>query len=156
MAAPWLPGVSTSSGNPRSRRIRQQAHCVNRANFAKFADSHAWPGIFQIRRGGPAHPGNAFFVAAEFTLVAIRDTRVQQLVDAGVPGARAVRRLQKNLDDFLSAVQLGVTLCSLALGWVGEPFVATYFQAWFHGLPHANLYAHAAAVIVAFAIITYF
>jgi len=99
---------------------------------------------------------NAFFVAAEFTLVAIRDTRVQQLVDAGVPGARAVRRLQKNLDDFLSAVQLGVTLCSLALGWVGEPFVATYFQAWFHGLPHANLYAHAAAVIVAFAIITYF
>lgn len=99
---------------------------------------------------------NAFFVAAEFTLVAIRDTRVQQLVDAGVPGARAVRRLQKNLDDFLSAVQLGVTLCSLALGWVGEPFVATYFQAWFHGLPHSNLYAHAAAAIVAFGIITYF
>ena len=99
---------------------------------------------------------NAFFVAAEFTLISIRDTRVQQLVETGVPGARAVRRLQKNLDDLLSAVQLGVTLCSLALGWVGEPFVATYFGAWFRNLPHANLYAHAAAAVIAFAIITYF
>jgi putative hemolysin len=99
---------------------------------------------------------NAFFVAAEFTLVSIRDTRVQQLVEAGIPGARAVRRLQTNLDDLLSAVQLGVTLCSLALGWVGEPFVATYFRAWFQSLPHANLYAHVAAAAVAFALITYF
>lgn len=99
---------------------------------------------------------NAFFVAAEFTLVSIRDTRVQQLVEAGVPGARAVRRLQTNLDDLLSAVQLGVTLCSLALGWVGEPFVASYFRAWFHNLPHSNLYAHVAAVAIAFALITYF
>lgn len=99
---------------------------------------------------------NAFFVAAEFTLVSIRDTRVQQLVEAGVPGSRAVRRLQQNLEDLLSAVQLGVTLCSLALGWVGEPFVAAYFGGWFRNLPHAHLYAHAAAAIVAFAIITYF
>ncbi|MGH9591422.1 MAG: hemolysin family protein [Terracidiphilus sp.] len=99
---------------------------------------------------------NAFFVAAEFTLISIRDTRVQQLVEAGVPGSRAVRRLQTNLEDLLSAVQLGVTLCSLALGWVGEPFVARYFEAWFHGLPHSSFYAHAAAAAVAFAIITYF
>lgn len=99
---------------------------------------------------------NAFFVAAEFTLVSIRDTRVQQLVEAGVAGARAVRRLQSNLDDLLSAVQLGVTLCSLALGWVGEPFVAAYFRAWFQKLPHSNVYAHVAAVAVAFALITYF
>lgn len=99
---------------------------------------------------------NAFFVAAEFTLVSIRDTRVQQLVEAGIPGARAVRRLQTNLEDLLSAVQLGVTLCSLALGWVGEPFVAAYFRLWLHNLPHANLYAHVAAVAIAFALITYF
>ena len=99
---------------------------------------------------------NAFFVAAEFTLVSIRDTRVQQLVEAGVPGARAVLRLQTNLEDLLSAVQLGVTLCSLALGWVGEPFVASYFRAWFSDLPHANLYAHVVAVAIAFALITYF
>ena len=67
---------------------------------------------------------NAFFVAAEFALVSIRDTRVEQLLAARVPGARAVRRLQHNLDDLLPAVQLGVTLCSLALGWLGEPLAA--------------------------------
>lgn len=99
---------------------------------------------------------NAFFVAAEFTLVSIRETRVHQLVEAGVPGARAVHRLQASLDDLLSAVQLGVTLCSLALGWVGEPFVAAYIRSWLHNLPHSNLYAHIAAVAVAFALITYF
>ena len=98
---------------------------------------------------------NAFFVAAEFTLVSIRDTRVQQLLEAGVPGARAVRRLQERLDDLLPAVQLGVTLCSLALGWIGEPFVATYFRVWLHALPHARIYAHVAAVAIAFALITY-
>ena len=54
---------------------------------------------------------NAFFVAAEFALVSIRDTRIEQLLAAQVPGARAVRRLQRDLDDFLPAVQLGVTLC---------------------------------------------
>ena len=63
---------------------------------------------------------NAFFVAAEFALVSIRDTRIEQLMAAGVPGARAVRLLQQDLDDFLPAVQLGVTLCSLALGWLGD------------------------------------
>ncbi len=63
----------------------------------------------------------AFFVAAEFALVSIRETRIQQLFEAKVPGARAVRRLQQGIDDLLPAVQLGVTLCSLALGWIGEP-----------------------------------
>src|ERR1700733_3929209 len=59
---------------------------------------------------------NAYFVAVEFALISIRDTRVEQLLAARVPGARAVRSLQSNLDDLLPAVQLGVTLCSLALG----------------------------------------
>jgi hypothetical protein len=59
---------------------------------------------------------NAFFVAAEFALVSIRDTRIEQMLAAHVPGARAVRRLQLGLDELLPAVQLGVTLCSLALG----------------------------------------
>ena len=72
---------------------------------------------------------NAFFVAAEFALVSIRDTRIEQMLAAGVPGARAVRRLQQDLDDFLPAVQLGVTLCSLALGWIGEPLAAAVFSA---------------------------
>jgi CBS domain containing-hemolysin-like protein len=99
---------------------------------------------------------NAFFVAAEFALVSIRDTRIEQLLAAGVPGARAVRRLQQGLDDLLPAVQLGVTLCSLALGWLGEPLAAAILQPWFAVLPHSSLYGHIAAVVLGFAFITYF
>src|ERR1700679_4389931 len=78
---------------------------------------------------------NAFFVAAEFALVSIRETRIEQMLASGVPGARAVRRLQRDLDDFLPAVQLGVTLCSLALGWIGEPLAANILLGWFAVLP---------------------
>jgi CBS domain containing-hemolysin-like protein len=103
---------------------------------------------------------NAFFVAAEFALVSIRDTRIEQMLAAGVPGARAVRRLQQDLDDFLPAVQLGVTLCSLALGWLGEPLAASVLMGWFSLIPftepHALIYAHIVAVGLGFAIITYF
>jgi CBS domain containing-hemolysin-like protein len=106
---------------------------------------------------------NAFFVAAEFALVSIRDTRIEQMLAAGDPGARAVRRLQRDLDDFLPAVQLGVTLCSLALGWIGEPLAASVLLGWFAALPqppaHALAYAHiaaVAAVALGFALITYF
>lgn len=99
---------------------------------------------------------NAFFVAAEFALVSVRDTRVQQLIEAGSTGARAVRRLQQHLDDFLPAVQFGVTLASLALGWVGEPAVAELLMRPLSGIPHAVVYAHTLAAIIAFSLITYF
>jgi putative hemolysin len=99
---------------------------------------------------------NAYFVAAEFALISIRETRVEQLLASNVPGARAVRRLQRNLDDLLPAVQLGVTLCSLALGWLGEPLVAQILAGWMSALPHAKIYAHVTAVAVGFALITYF
>ena len=98
---------------------------------------------------------NGFFVAAEFALVSVRETRIERLIALGRPGARAVRRLQENMEDFLPAVQLGVTLCSLALGWIGEPAVATLFEHWFNGMPHARVYAHLMAVPIAFALITY-
>jgi len=103
---------------------------------------------------------NAFFVAAEFALVSIRDTRIEQMLTDGVPGARAVRRLQRDLDDFLPAVQLGVTLCSLALGWIGEPLAAGVLMGWMKALPftlaHAPVYANIAAVVLGFSLITYF
>jgi CBS domain containing-hemolysin-like protein len=103
---------------------------------------------------------NAFFVAAEFALVSIRDTRIEQMLAASVPGARAVRSLQRDLDDFLPAVQLGVTLCSLALGWIGEPLAASVLMGWISVLPlahiHALIYAHIIAVTLGFAFITYF
>jgi CBS domain containing-hemolysin-like protein len=106
---------------------------------------------------------NAFFVAAEFALVSIRGTRVEQMLADAVPGARAVRSLQRELDDFLAAIQLGVTLCSLALGWIGEPLAASTLMGWMSALPiapaHAQIYAHVtaiAAVALGFALITYF
>lgn len=99
---------------------------------------------------------NGFFVAAEFAVVSVRETRIEQLIAERRPGARIVRRLQENLGDFLPAVQIGVTICSLALGWMGEPVVAGVFESWMHGLPHAPVYAHLTAVPLAFAFITYF
>jgi CBS domain containing-hemolysin-like protein len=103
---------------------------------------------------------NAFFVAAEFALVSIRETRIEQMLAAQVPGARAVRRLQQDLDDFLPAVQLGVTLCSLALGWIGEPLAAGVLMGWLGALnlnqAWTGIYAHIIAVTLGFAIITYF
>ena len=98
---------------------------------------------------------NGFFVAAEFALVSVRETRIEQLIAQGRPGARAVRRLQENIEDFLPAVQLGVTLCSLALGWIGEPVVAAVFEHMLNGLPHSHIYSHLIAVPIAFALITY-
>lgn len=104
---------------------------------------------------------NSFFVAAEFALVSVRETRIQQLIALGRPGARTVLQLKHNIDEFLPAVQFGVTLAALALGWVGEPAVAQMIlqlvHSWLHALPaHAVIYAHTLAVIIAFALITYF
>src|SRR6202789_3596543 len=82
---------------------------------------------------------NGFFVAAEFALVSVRETRIEQMIAQGRQGARAVRRLQENLGDFLPAVQLGVTLCSLALGWIGEPAFAGVFEKAMGRLPHARV-----------------
>src|SRR5688500_10527851 len=64
---------------------------------------------------------NGFFVAAEFALVKIRDTQLDPLIRKGSKAARVTRKVLGNLDASLSACQLGITLASLALGWVGEP-----------------------------------
>jgi len=98
---------------------------------------------------------NAFFVAAEFALVSVRDTRIQQLIEAGRVGARTVRKLHERMDELLSAVQLGVTLASLGLGWVGEPTLAALIQLAMGGGDHPTVLAHTAAVAVAFILITY-
>src|SRR5436305_4087228 len=99
---------------------------------------------------------NAFFVAAEFAIVSLRDTRIQQLIDARRTGARTVQRLQQRLDDFLPAVQFGVTLASIALGLFGQLPVAQLLLPPIAGLPHAMVYAHTTAVVIGFVIITYF
>src|SRR5574339_140898 len=63
---------------------------------------------------------NAFFVTAEFSIVSVRRSRINQLVDAGDVQAQTVQSLQRSIERLLSTTQLGITLSSLALGWIGE------------------------------------
>ena len=100
---------------------------------------------------------NAFFAAAEFSLVSVRDTRIQQLIAEGRTGARIVQRLHQHLDEVVNGVQLGITMVSLTLGWIGEPMVASLVERirWVHQVPHAAVYAHGIAFAIAFSLITY-
>lgn len=100
---------------------------------------------------------NAFFAAAEFALVSVRDTRIQQLIDTRRIGARIVQRLHRNLDEVVNGVQLGVTVVSLTLGWIGEPMVAHFVESFqfLQRVPHALVYAHSIAIVVAFGLITF-
>jgi CBS domain containing-hemolysin-like protein len=97
---------------------------------------------------------NAFFAAAEFALVSIRDTRIQQLIEAHRIGARTVQKLHRNLDEVVNGVQLGITVVSLTLGWVGEPLLARLVEGGLGQFPHAGIYAHGIAIAVAFTLIT--
>jgi putative hemolysin len=72
--------------------------------------------------------GNGFFVASEFSLVTVRRSRVAQLVVAGRINARALQRAVAHLDYNLAACQLGITISSLALGWIGEPALARLIE----------------------------
>jgi putative hemolysin len=100
---------------------------------------------------------NAFFAAAEFALVSIRDTRIQQLIESGRVGARIVQRLHQHLDEVVNGVQLGITMVSLTLGWIGEPMVAQLVGSlrFVQKIPHAAVYAHGIAIVIAFSLITY-
>ena len=98
---------------------------------------------------------NAFFVAAEFALVSVRETRLQQMIAAHRIGARTVQKLHHKLDEVLNAVQFGVTIASLALGWIGEASRAHVLEPLFRPLPYSHVYAHAVAVALAFVLITY-
>src|SRR6202162_6180951 len=80
---------------------------------------------------------NAFFAAAEFALVSVRDTRIQQLIDARRIGARTVQKLHRKLDEVVNGVQLGITLTSLTLGWVGEPLLARLVEGSIGNVPYA-------------------
>jgi len=100
---------------------------------------------------------NGFFAASEVALVSIRQTRMRQLQEAGDARARAVLELQARPDRLLAAVQLGVTLASLGLGWAGEETVYWFLAPLFEPLARAQgeRLAHLAAFTVAFAIITF-
>ena len=99
---------------------------------------------------------NGYFVAAEFSLVAVRRSRVTELVAAGRMNAKALERALDNLDANLAATQLGITVSSLGLGWIGEPAIAYLIEP---PLVHlvgslAGVSAYAIAVAISFFIIT--
>src|SRR5213595_773312 len=71
---------------------------------------------------------NGLFVAAEFSIVTVRKTRIDQLIAEGHRGARAVRRAVSAPDRYIAATQLGITMTSLGLGWIAEPALASMFE----------------------------
>src|SRR5262245_30810436 len=99
---------------------------------------------------------NGFFVAAEFAIVTVRKTRIDQLIAEGHGSARAVRRAITDPKSYIAATQLGITMASIGLGWIGEPALAAVIQPWFSALPAvvAESTAHSIAVAIAFAIVT--
>lgn len=98
---------------------------------------------------------NGFFVAAEFAIVKVRPTQLAEAMAKGSTRARMARRLTKDLDAYLSATQLGITLASLALGWIGEPAFARLIEPFFArtGI-FAPAIAHSIATTIAFTIIS--
>lgn len=95
---------------------------------------------------------NGFFVAAEFALVGVRRSRIETMAASGSAAAKRLLSLLNNLNAYLSASQLGITLASLALGWVGEPTVASLLESPLAGLSDA--WRHGIAFVIAFSIIT--
>lgn len=99
---------------------------------------------------------NAFFVAAEFSLVTARRTRIEQMAASGNRLAGVLLRAMDNPNIFISAAQIGITMASLGIGWLGEPAVATLFDGLFATLPPSwrGIASHTVAVVIAFALIT--
>lgn len=99
---------------------------------------------------------NAFFVAAEFAIVKVRDSQLQAAQEDGVRGAAFARKVTANLDAYLSAGQLGITLTSIALGIFGEPVVAAAMRPLMLKLGiESEAAVHAASVAMAYALVTY-
>jgi CBS domain containing-hemolysin-like protein len=90
---------------------------------------------------------NGFFVAAEFALVRARDAKVDQMVDEGLRGAALVRVQVDRIDEYLSACQLGITMASIGIGFLGEPAIASLLEE-----PLGNVVSHGVAVVIAFTV----
>jgi len=95
---------------------------------------------------------NGFFVAAEFALVGVRASRIEMLAAGGSRVAKQLLLQLQNLNAYLSACQLGITLASLALGWIGEPAIARLLESPLSGL--SDTLRHGIAFAIAFSIIT--
>jgi CBS domain containing-hemolysin-like protein len=102
---------------------------------------------------------NAFFVTAEFSIVSVRRSRINQMVEAGDVQAIAVQSLQRSIDRVLSTTQLGITLSSLALGWIGESTMGVLVASWLEHFPiqlgTRSLIAHSLSISIAFVLVAY-
>ena len=99
--------------------------------------------------------GNAFFVAAEFAIIRVRPTRLREIELSGDPRARIAASILRHLDAYLSVCQLGITVMSLGLGWIGEEAFAPLFKVVFAALGIGSALAvHSASLAAAFALIT--
>ena len=98
---------------------------------------------------------NGFFVAAEFALVKVRRARLEASAADGSQLARMALHVTHNLDSYLSGCQLGITLASLGLGWIGEPLVAKTLEPLFEHLGVAEQHMHVISFVIAFSIITF-
>ena len=101
---------------------------------------------------------NGFFVAAEFALVKVRKTRLEQLMNEGNSHARKALKLVNNTNKMLAAAQLGVTIASIALGWVAESTIVQLIEPVIKYMTSSNstITAHVVAVPISFVIVTYF
>jgi CBS domain containing-hemolysin-like protein len=97
---------------------------------------------------------NGFFVASEFSLVAVRRSRIVALAELGNRRAKLLLNLLDHLNAYISATQLGITMASLALGWIGEPAVARLLEAPLRGMVSDSL-RHSISFVAAFTIITF-
>lgn len=97
----------------------------------------------------------AFFVATEFAVIRIRPSRVDQLVLEGRKNAVALQKVTANLDGYLSACQLGITITSLGLGWLGEPTVEALLEPVFERLDMPEQVTGPVAFLIAFTSVTY-
>jgi putative hemolysin len=100
---------------------------------------------------------NGFFGAAEFALVSVRRTRVEEMLQQGKTGARAVKQALEDPDRFIAATQLGITIASLGLGWLGEPALGGLIEPIVSLLPQewVGLASHSISAAIAFAAITF-
>ena len=99
---------------------------------------------------------NAFFVASEFAIVKVRPTRLRELVEAGNKKAAIALNITQHLDAYLSANQLGITVASIALGWIGEPAVSRLLDPLLSLLGYTSGNTHALAAVLGFAVVSYF
>ncbi|MEH6945578.1 hemolysin family protein [Bacillus sp. JJ634] len=97
----------------------------------------------------------AFFVASEFSIIRVRSSRIDQLIEEGNKNAMAAKKVISNLDEYLSATQLGITIAALGLGWLGEPTVLHLIKPWFDLLHIPAQAAEILSFVIAFSLITF-